>query len=39
MSKPAKMEDWFTHCLSFNKLRANSVMDLISALRKNKLTY
>ncbi|KAG0411137.1 hypothetical protein HPB47_011744, partial [Ixodes persulcatus] len=31
------MENSFTYCFSFNKLKANSVMDLISSLTRNRL--
>lgn len=33
----AAMEDAFTHCFSFNKLKADSIMGLISCLSINKL--
>lgn len=33
----AAMEDAFTHCFSFNKLKADRIMDLISCLSINKL--
>ncbi|KAH7959131.1 hypothetical protein HPB49_008558 [Dermacentor silvarum] len=34
-----KMEDSFTYCFSFSKLKANSIMDLISALARNRLNH